>query len=448
METINPATEERIEIEETPISQIPELVAKAKSAQIEWGQSSLEKRSQILNKLCLIFEAKKDLLAKTITEDMGKPIKRSYGEVEATIRMIKFYCEHASKWLAPESIGSNYVSFDPLGIVAVISPWNYPLKVSMENICAALITGNAVVYKPSEYALKTGQIIIEMFKSLDDFPENLLQIIIGAKDHGKTLVEQDIQMVALVGSTAAGKNVMQSCSKDLKRVLLELGGMDAAIVLKDADIEKTAQKIIERNTSNTGQVCCSIKRVYVEKEVYQSFVEEAVKASKTISFGNPYEDVIMGPLVAKFQLEKIETIIEDARQKGATIHTGGTRENCKGYFYPSTVVTDLTADMKLMTEEAFGPILPIMPISSAEEGIDKANNSKYGLTGSIWTKDIDKGKHLASMLKVGVAAINSHGRGTEDLPWGGAKESGIGRQSSKEGMRGFCNTKAVHVHKL
>ncbi|MEZ4755083.1 MAG: aldehyde dehydrogenase family protein [Bdellovibrionota bacterium] len=359
---------------------------------------------------------------------------------------MKYFTENAPEWLATEKVNGENIEFSPLGVVAVISPWNYPTYVSLNCIVPALLAGNTVVYKPSEYAASTGIFLASLFQELNNFPEDALQLVVGAKEHGKELVKQDVQMVSLVGSTAAGKHVMEQCAKDLKKVLLELGGMDAAIVLSDVDIPKAAETIVKRNCDNTGQICCAIKRVYVEEEIYDKFITAAVEASKNISYGSPDQDVHMGPLVAKFQRDKIESIVADAKEKGANILTGGKAPAQKGYYYPSTVVTNVKSDMRIMTEEPFGPLLPIIPVKNWEEGVTEANNSNYGLTGSVWTKDLAKGRKIASKLDVGIAAVNAHGGGGFGLPWGGAKQSGIGRNGWKGGMREFTNIKTVHVH--
>jgi acyl-CoA reductase-like NAD-dependent aldehyde dehydrogenase len=313
------------------------------------------------------------------------------------------------------------------------------------GLLSSLLSGNAALYKPSEYSLRTGIALAQQFQRLRGLPEGLVQLVVGGKSHGHAVVESGVAMVALVGSTAAGKDIMKTCADELKRVSLELGGLDSAIVLKDADIESTAKKIVRINCTNSGQVCCSIKRVYVERQVYSQFLQAAVTESQKIRIGNPLDDVDMGPLAGAAQLQKVESAIADAVQKGAQALTGGRRPDRKGFFYPSTIVTGLTDDMALMNSETFGPVLPIMPVDDWAEAVRLTNSTRYGLTCSIWTKDTGLARTIASQLDVGVVGLNAHGVPPLGAPWGGSKESGIGRTRSKEGLREFCNVKFVRI---
>lgn len=447
MQIINPATEETKEIEETSIEEIPKMIEKAKEAQKIWEETTLEERIEWMEKLAKLIEKRKDEIASKITDDMGKPINSSLRETEAVANRIRFFNDNVKDWLKPEDVEEGYVEYDPLGVIAIISPWNAPFAVPFNSIPPALLIGNSVIHKPSENSMQTGIIIDDMFKELEKegFPKNLLQTIVGAKDHGRELVKQDVALVSFTGSTAAGKDIMKNSADKLHKIIFELGGLDAAIVLKDVNVEETANEIVNINCRNTGQICCSIKRVYVEKEIYNDFVKAATQASKKITYGDPTTDVDMGPFVAKFQLDKIEEIMKDTKESGAKILTGGQRPDKKGYFYPSTIVTDVNHDMRIMKEEPFGPIVPIFSVDSYEEAIKLANDTKYGLTGSVWTKDIELAKKIAKKLEVGVAGINAHGGGPDGTPWGGAKESGIGRARNKDGFREFSNVKLVRI---
>lgn len=445
MRLVNPATEETSEIEETPIQQIPSMVTASRMAQPEWAALSLQERAdRLLQAVSEILKRAEDV-AQCITLDMGKPIKKSQGEVHFAVSQVKFLCEHGVNWLAPEEAPSGYIQFDPLGVVGVISPWNVPVISSLFAMAPALLAGNGVVVKPSEYTLRTGIAIGEVFASIPSIPDGLVQVVVGGKSHGRALVESDVDMISFTGSAGVGKEIMRASAERVRPIILELGGLDAAIVLKDADLESTARELVRNNCHNTGQICCSVKRVFVERDVYKEFVELAAAESRRVTFGSPMEDVDMGPLVADFQRKKVEDVVRDAREKGATILTGGQSPEGPGYFYPSTVAINVTDDMKVLREEPFGPLLPIVPVENWQEGVQRANATRYGLTGSVWTNDIDLAKQVLGKLEVGVAQLNSHGVGPPGTPFGGAKESGLGRIKHQEGVRAYANTKMVKV---
>lgn len=449
MQVINPATEEVSEIQETPIESIPQQLAQAKEAQRLWRAFSVAERATILLPLADALAEKKAEFARLITEDVGKPLAVGKGETRRTAGGARYLCEMAPQWLASEITDAGrdagYIEYAPLGVVGVITPWNAPLWISTIGLLSSLLSGNGVLFKPSENSLRTGIALAGQFQSLPGLPKGLVQLVAGGKSHGQAVVESNVAMVSLVGSIEAGKDIMKTCAAGLKRISLELGGLDSAIVLRDMDIHSTAKRIVRINCANCGQICCSIKRVYVERQVYSEFLEEAAAEAQKIRVGDPLDDVDMGPLAGEFQLRKVEAAVADAVQKGARVLTGGRRLERKGFFYPPTIVTDVTEDMTLMHSEPFGPLLPVAPVDDWTEAVRLTNSTRYGLTGSIWTKDIDLARIIASQLDVGVVGFNDHGVPPLGAPWGGAKESGIGRSRSKEGLREFCNTKFVRI---
>ncbi len=449
MQVINPTTEEIAEISETQLSAIPQQLAHAKKAQQLWRALSAGERAAILLPLADSIAGSKAEFARHIAKDMGKPLASGLGEVRRTAGGVEYLCQKAPEWLAPEITDAGreagYIEYAPLGVVGVITPWNGPVWLSTVGILSSLLSGNAALYKPSENSLRTGIALAQHFQGLRGLPDGLVQLVVGGKSHGHAVVESGVAMIALVGSTAAGKDIMKTCAAELKRVSLELGGLDSAIVLKDADIQSTASKIVRINCTNSGQVCCSIKRVYVERQVYLQFLQEAITEAQKIRVGDPLDDVDMGPLAGASQLQKVEAAVADAVQKGAQVLTGGRRLERKGFFYPPTIVTGVTDDMSLMNSEPFGPVLPIMPVDNWAEAVRLTNSTRYGLTGSIWTKNIGLARTIASQLDVGVVGLNAHGVPPLGAPWGGTKESGIGRTRSKEGLREFCNVKFVRI---
>lgn len=449
MRVVNPTTEETVEIPETPLADIPRQLVCAKGVQQQWRIRSVAERAAALLPLAESLRAGKAELARLIAEDMGKPLASAIGEVERSAGGIEFFCEKAPEWLAPEETAAGreagYIEYAPLGVVGVITPWNGPVWLSMIGVFSSLLSGNGVLYKPSENSLRSGIAFARHFERLRALPEGLVQLVVGGKDHGRAVVESGVAMIALVGSTAAGKDIMRACAAGLKRVSLELGGLDSAIVLKDADISAAAKRIVRINCTNSGQVCCSIKRVFVEREAMATFLQEAVAEAQKIRIGDPLDDVEMGPLAGEFQLEKVEAAVADAVQRGAQILAGGKRLARKGFFYPPTILTGVTLDMAVMNEEPFGPVLPVMPVDDWAEAVRLTNATRYGLSCSIWTKDVSRARIIASQLDVGVVGLNAHGIPPLGAPWGGTKESGIGRTRSKDGMREFCNVKFVRI---
>jgi acyl-CoA reductase-like NAD-dependent aldehyde dehydrogenase len=445
MRTINPVTEESSEIVEFDAANLADLCRKVRAASVEWRQRLVKRRLESLSPLPGLLERKLEDLAQIISGEMGKPIGQARREVQVTISETKHTIDHAEEWLRREEVKDGYVEYAPLGVAAVISPWNFPLLLPLRGIVPALVAGNGVIFKPSELTPRTGLAVAELIRELPKLPADLFRCIIGGKDVGRAIVESDVDLIAFTGSTAAGKHIAQTAAGKLKRVLLELGGLDAAIVLRDANVKKAASAIVRNNASNSGQICCSVKRVYVEQPVYDEFVAEAQKVSEGLRLGDPAADPDMGPIVSRTQLERVQAFVEDARKKGARIRTGGKRAGERGYFFPSTVITDVTPEMKLLHEEPFGPVLPILPVEDWHEAVELANSSRYGLAGSVWTTDEELGARVAGELEVGVAGVNFHGGTSPGCPWGGTKESGIGRMKTKEGLREFTNVRLVRL---
>jgi acyl-CoA reductase-like NAD-dependent aldehyde dehydrogenase len=440
----NPATEETSEIQETPVTAIAEMVCLAKIAQKEWASLTATQRASILAPLAKTLLSNELLLARSTTQDMGKPITQATRDVMRASEAVALLCNNGPAWIQEEKTPEGTRRYDPLGVVGIISPWNYPLTIPLFGIIPALIAGNSVVWKPSENAVQVSQLLARLILSLPHFPKDILQVIIGGAAQGKALTNQPVQLISFTGSTAIGKEIMATCAANLTRVQLELGGLDAAIVLDDAEVKESAQSILTMNTTNSGQICCAVKRVYVQRSLYTKFLETCAELSKNIIVGDPLDEkTMMGPLASYAQLRRVESFIDDVKKHGGIIYSGGARLNKPGFFFPSTVVSQLTAQSKLLHEESFGPILPILPFDSVEEAIELANDTDYGLTASIWTKDPLRAKELSGKLDVGVININRHGTPPPGGPWGGVKASGIGRMRSREGILEFCNLKYI-----
>ncbi len=445
MKHINPTNEQTTSIETFPINDISNLLDDLNSRSFEWKYLNIAERVNILRALPTLIENEEENLIHLAAQEMGKPVAIGRIEIQRTIEESIFYLDHAEEFLKNEPLDEDngYIEFQGLGTVAVISPWNFPFMLPLRGILPALLAGNAVVFKPSELTPKCGKALTDLFYRCNGTLSKCLKLVIGGKEHGSTIVQGKIHAVSFTGSTAVGKHIAKECANNLKKMTLELGGLDPAIVLKDADLDKTAQDILAANILNSGQVCNSIKRVFVQKEIAIDFINKIKNLSENVTCGNPTDDVQMGPIVSETQLKRIIDFVADAKSMGATILTGGERIERSGYFYPSTIVTNVNNKMKLMNDEAFGPILPIQIFDDIEDAIELSNSTKYGLTASIWTKDLAKGKEISKRLDFGIVSINNHKPGKPGYPWGGTKESGIGRMKTKEGMRELTNTKLV-----
>ena len=453
--SINPTTEEIYgELEESSDSEIFQKVENARREK-SWQSKSVIERVEIVRKLVELLDLKKEQIAKVMACEMGKPLKAGRHEIEIAKKRILDYCKLIPEFIADDilfesDLEKNLVVFEPLGIVAVISPWNAPVFVSLAMIIPPLLCGNNILWKPSEYSSFVGLEIMKLFDELkkEGLSEGTFQIVIGGKEVGRKLVGSDIDMVALTGSIRAGKEAAEIAGKGLKKVVLELGGKDPAIILDDADIEKAAREIVKSSTMYTGQVCFGVERVYCHASVYDKFVSYCVEESKKLIVGNPLnEDIDVGPFAVKFQMEKVLEHVNDALEKGARLLFGGRCVGQKGYFLEPGVMVDVNHSMKIMREETFGPITPIMKFHDVNDAIKLANDSDYGLTASVWTSDLVRGEKIARMIEAGTVEINRHGMSKAGCPWGGYKKSGIGRIYSKEGVREFTNVKHVWVVK-
>ena len=450
--SINPSTEEVFfELNESGIFEINAIVKKARNSN-KWSEKNSYERAKVLINLVELLEENKKELAEIMAKEMGKAIKSGRHEVDITKKRISDFCRLIPGYIKEEILEENdkeinIARYEPLGVVAVISPWNAPIFVSLASIIPALLTGNNVIWKPSEYVSLTSIKLAEIIKKLA-LPENTFQYIIGGKDVGRSLVESDVDIIVLTGSVGAGREVIRSSAEGLKKFILELGGKDPAIVLKDANIKEAAAAIVKSATMYTGQVCFAVERVYCLSDVYDEFVERCLEEVKKIKVGNPMDNESdMGPFAVKFQMEKYFEHLEDALNKGAKILYGGKRIGNKGYFAEPSIITEVNHNMKIMKEETFSPCLPIMRIYNDEEAIRLANDSEYGLTASIWTSNLEKGKKIAEKIEAGTVEINRHGMSKAGCPWGGYKKSGIGRIYSKEGVREFTNVKHIWVVK-
>ncbi len=450
--TINPSTEEVIaEYELMEKEKVIESAKESRAAFDEWKNLDISERSNYFRKLAQVLRNNKEKYARIISIEMGKPIKQALAEVEKCANTAEVYADNAGKWLEEEVVQADgkkhIVEFEPLGTILSIMPWNFPFWQAFRFGIPSLISGNTTILKHSNQVPQCALAIEESFREAG-FPENVFKAVI--TDHesvGELLKSYLIQGVSLTGSTSAGSRIAEIAGRNLKKVVLELGGSDPFIVLDDADVEFTARNAVAGRTVNAGQSCIAAKRFIVGKNIAEEFSKKFAKLTNVLIVGDPIDmKTDVGPLVNKESLIQIESQVQDAISKGAKVLTGGKKLERKGYFFTPTVLANTKNDMKVVTEEVFGPVAPIIVVKDEEEAIKVANNSEYGLGASIWTKDEEKGFEIAKKLEAGCVFINSIVKSDARMPFGGIKKSGFGRELSKYGLKEFVNVKGINVY--
>ena len=448
----NPATGAKLA--ELPVitpGQVEKAVAKAKVAQQEWAAMSFKARREIMFRWRSKIMAHKDRVVDTLVAENGKPRQEALMELFYVAEVIGYYCANAARFLKDQAVPLHLlknkrakVIYHPVGVVGVISPWNFPLLLGFGDALAALAAGNAVILKPSEITPLSVQQLVELAEGVG-FPPGLIQVVTGRGDTGTALVDY-ADMIAFTGSTATGKKVMERASRRLIPVLLELGGKDPMLVLKDADLDRAVNGAVAGAFYNSGQVCISVERLYVEAPIYDRFVDKLVTEVNKLRLGDPATNynVDIGPMTYQGQMDVVKRHVADARARGATILTGGKQRD--GLFYEPTVLTNVTPDMMVMREETFGPLLPIVKVKDAGEALQLANASNFGLSSSIWTRDQSRGEALARKLEAGSTCVNDVYINyiMPEVPFGGIKESGLGyRHGGADSLKKFCRPQTV-----
>lgn len=420
-------------------AQVNDVIRESKNAQKVWRKVPMRERVNTIIKAYQQLDEQGEALSELLAREMGKDIRRATGEATGAIYMGQHYAEDAMRALNTRQLSnSNELQYRPLGVVGVISPWNYPVMMANNLIVPALVAGNTVVLKPSE---ETPLIAQAFFGELQKYlPENVLSIIHGDRETGKALVEGDIQMVAFTGSKSAGQDIMARAANKVKRLVMELGGKDPMIVMRDANLEQAARFAVAGSFENSGQMCTSIERIYVDERIADKFEQRVTEIANMYQFG-PWDmpNVNIGPIINANQHAKIVDQLQDAEKKGATFLLGGAQQP-ERYIRP-TVVTGMTPEMKLETEETFGPVVAISRYSDIDEAIERANASEYGLGAVVFG---NQGVNdVAEELDAGMVGINQGQGGSGDAPWVGAKQSGFGFHGSVDGHRQFAQVKVV-----
>jgi acyl-CoA reductase-like NAD-dependent aldehyde dehydrogenase len=431
--------------------QLDRAVAAARRAARAWARRSFAERAALLRDLAAALRTDIDPFATLLTSEQGKPIGDARGEIMGSIASLTELASielAESNFLKDDDTGRLELRYRPLGVVGAITPWNAPMALACHKIVQALYTGNTMVLKPSPYTplttLKLGQLAQTVL------PPGVLNVLSGGNDLGRWITEHaDIDAITFTGSVETGKHVLASAAGTLKRVTLELGGNDAAIVLDDVDVEPTARALFSVAFRNSGQICMAVKRLYVHESIYERFVDVLAETARAYRVGNGLDaGVQMGPINNKMQYDKVMDLLNDTKQvAGARIVAGGDPLDSPGYFLPPTIVADIAEGARLVDEEQFGPILPVIRYSDVDDVIRRANDTRFGLSGSIWTKDEARGLELARQLEVGTAWVNSHIGASALAPFGGAKESGIGRESGELGLRSYMEPIVVTTRK-
>jgi acyl-CoA reductase-like NAD-dependent aldehyde dehydrogenase len=457
LESLNPATGEQIgTVPVTAPEDVQAIVAAVAKVQPFWAQLTLGDRARYLERAAQVVIDEADEIRDLLVREQGKPRNEAFSmEVLPTIDALRWIGHAGMEILADEKIPmqqlflktkSSAFTYEPLGVIGVISPWNYPWSIPFGEVALALMAGNGVVLKPASLTPLIGEKIRAVFERAG-VPEGLIRVVHGPGT-GRALVEADVAKVFFTGSVETGRGVGEQCARLLKGSVLELGGKDPMIVLADANLEHAIAGALWGGFANAGQTCSGIERVYVMREIAERFISGVVAGAQRLHVGDPMQwDTEIGPMVSREQFETVRELVDDAVASGATLHCGGPVDPPAGLeagaFYAPAVLTGVTHEMRIMREEIFGPVVPIIVVDSEDEAVRLANDSQFGLGASVWTSDRSKGERISRELQSGMVWINDHmfSHGACQCSWGGVKESGLGRTHSKFGLYECVNVK-------
>lgn len=450
---VNPATGETIkEFDAHDTQEIQRRLGLAQSAFEALHDTTYAQRAEWMYKSAAILEAEADQLAKMITIEMGKPIAQSVAEVLKCAKNMKFYADNAEAFLAdepledPSSVGASqaYLRYQPLGVVLAVMPWNYPLWQVIRFAAPALMAGNTGVLKHASNVPQSAMYLDSLF-TRGGFPEGSFTTVLAPASAVAAIIDdRRIKAVTLTGSEPAGRSVAERAGRNIKKAVMELGGSDAFIVMPSADIDKASTTAVTARVNNNGQSCIAGKRFIVHEDVYDAFIEQFSAKMAALVVGDPIEESTqIGPLATKSGRDELAELVDDARSKGARILTGGKAPEREGWFYEPTVIDGLDESMRLVMEEAFGPVASVYKFSSREEAADIANQTTFGLSSALWTAESTDEEFFIKNIEAGAVFVNGMTISYPELPFGGVKDSGFGRELGAPGIREFCNFKTV-----
>lgn len=451
LKSINPANEQMFaEFKQMSLAKVKEIILESSKAQNQWTELDIQNRIQIISKVKKMILGNKRQYAETITSEMGKPISESMAEIEKCASLCEYYEDNSEEFLRDKYLKSNavtsFVSYEPLGVIFGIMPWNFPFWQVFRFAVPAIIAGNSTLIKHAPN-VQGSAIAIEKIFHAAGLPKDVFRILMIDIDIIPEIIsDKMIKAVSLTGSEFAGSKVAECSGKNLKKTVLELGGADAFVVLDDANLVKCVDSAIKGRMLNNGQSCIAAKRFIVHENIYNEFLEMLEDSVSSLQVGNPMlDDTQVGPLARLDILDKIQLQVDESIALGAHLVCGGKKVGNLGYFYSPTILTDITKDMPVYSQETFGPVFSVFKCSNIEQMLDLANDTDFGLGGSVWSEDQEKALSLAHKIETGAVFINDFMKSDPRLPFGGVKKSGYGRELSEFGIKEFVNVKTIAI---